>query len=157
MKITLLVIGKTSSSYLRDGIDNYTRRIGYYVPFDLKILPDIKNTKSLTEERQKVLEGEAFMSIMRPGDYVVLLDERGREMTSRQFSDFISEKMTRLPGQLFFVIGGPYGFSEDMYRRANDKLSLSRMTFSHEMVRLFFVEQIYRAMTILRGEPYHHD
>lgn len=157
MKITLLVIGKTSTSYLRDGIDNYTRRIGYYVPFDLKILPDIKNTKSLTEERQKVLEGEAFMSIMRPGDYVVLLDERGREMTSRQFSDFISEKMTRLPGQLFFVIGGPYGFSEDMYRRANDKLSLSRMTFSHEMVRLFFVEQIYRAMTILRGEPYHHD
>lgn len=157
MKITLLAIGKTSSSYLRDGIDNYTRRIGYYVPFDLKTLPDIKNTKSLTEERQKVLEGEAFMSIMRPGDYVVLLDERGREMTSRQFSDFISEKMTRLPGQLFFVIGGPYGFSEDMYRRANDKLSLSRMTFSHEMVRLFFVEQIYRAMTILRGEPYHHD
>ncbi|MCM1517836.1 MAG: 23S rRNA (pseudouridine(1915)-N(3))-methyltransferase RlmH [Pseudoflavonifractor sp.] len=157
MKITLLAIGKTASSYLREGIDNYTRRIGYYVPFEFKVLPDIKNTRSLTEDRQKALEGESFMSVIRPGDHVVLLDERGREMTSRQFSGFISEKMTRLPGQLIFVIGGPYGFSDEMYRRADDKLSLSRMTFSHEMVRLFFVEQIYRAMTILRGEPYHHD
>lgn len=157
MKITLLAIGKTGTSYLREGIEGYVRRIGHYVPFEFKILPDIKNTRSLTEERQKAMEGEAFMSVMQPGDYVVLLDERGKEMTSRGFSEYIAAKMHVVSRQLIFVIGGPYGFSPEMYARADDKLSLSRMTFSHEMVRLFFVEQIYRAMTIMRGEPYHHD
>lgn len=157
MKITLLAIGKTGTSYLREGIEGYVRRIVHYVPFEFKILPDIKNTRSLTEERQKAMEGEAFMSAMQPGDYVVLLDERGKEMTSRGFSEYIAAKMHVVSRQLIFVIGGPYGFSPEMYARADDKLSLSRMTFSHEMVRLFFVEQIYRAMTIMRGEPYHHD
>lgn len=157
MKITLLAIGKTGTSYLREGIEGYVRRIVHYVPFEFKILPDIKNTRSLTEERQKAMEGEAFMSAMQPGDYVVLLDERGKEMTSRGFSEYIAAKMHVVSRQLIFVIGGPYGFSSEMYARADDKLSLSRMTFSHEMVRLFFVEQIYRAMTIMRGEPYHHD
>lgn len=157
MKITLLAIGKTGTSYLREGIEGYVKRIVHYVPFEFKILPDIKNTRSLTEERQKAMEGEAFMSAMQPGDYVVLLDERGKEMTSRGFSEYIAAKMHVVSRQLIFVIGGPYGFSPEMYARADDKLSLSRMTFSHEMVRLFFVEQIYRAMTIMRGEPYHHD
>lgn len=157
MKITLLAIGKTGTSYLREGIESYVRRIGHYVPFEFKILPDIKNTRSLTEERQKAMEGEAFMAAMQPGDYVVLLDERGKELSSRGFSEYIAAKMHVVSRQLIFVIGGPYGFSPQMYARADDKLSLSRMTFSHEMVRLFFVEQIYRAMTIMRGEPYHHD
>lgn len=157
MKIVLLAIGKTGQAYLKEGIDNYVKRVNFYVPFEFKILPDIKTSKALTEERQKILEGESFLKCVQPGDFMVLLDERGKEMTSRAFSEYIETKMNFLPKQLVFVIGGPYGFSPEMYSRANDKLALSKMTFSHEMVRLFFVEQIYRAMTIMRGEPYHHD
>ena len=127
------------------------------MPFELKCLPDIKTVKSLTEERQKELEGEVFLSQLAPGDFLVLLDERGKELTSRDFAAYIDRKMLTVPKRMIFVIGGPYGFSKEVYSRADDKLSLSKMTFSHEMVRLFFTEQLYRAMTILRGEPYHHD
>lgn len=157
MKIELMVIGRTGARYLQDGIDGYIKRLSHYVPFELRCLPDIKTTKSLTEERQKELEGELFLSQLQPGDCLVLLDERGKELTSREFASYIDRKMVSVPKRMLFVIGGPYGFSKAVYDRADDKLSLSRMTFSHEMVRLFFTEQLYRAMTILRGEPYHHD
>ncbi len=157
MKITIIAIGKTGAKYLQDGIEIYTKRISYYVPFEFKVLPDIKTTKSLTIDKQKELEGKQYLSFIQPGDVVVLLDEKGKEMTSREFSVYLDKKMVTVAKNLIFVIGGPYGFSQEMYNRANEKLSLSKMTFSHEMIRLFFVEQIYRAMTILKGEPYHHD
>ncbi len=157
MKITLLAIGKTGAKYLQEGIEQYNKRIGHYVPFEFKILPDVKTTKSLTTEKQKEMEGDIFMSAIQPGDVVVLLDERGKEMTSREFANYLDKKMVTVAKNLIFIIGGPYGFSKAMYDRANEKLSLSKMTFSHEMIRLFFIEQIYRAMTILKGEPYHHD
>lgn len=157
MKITLLAIGKTNAKYLQEGIDQYTKRLSHYIPFELKILPDVKTTKALTTDKQKEMEGEMFMSTIQQGDWVTLLDERGKEFTSRDFASYIDKKMITIPKNLIFIIGGPYGFSKAMYDRANEKLSLSKMTFSHEMIRLFFVEQIYRAMTILKGEPYHHD
>lgn len=157
MKIQLLVIGKTSSKYLSEGIGDYARRVSRYVPFEIKVLPDVKTSRTMSPDRQKEMEGAAMLACVQPGDHVVLLDERGTEMTSREFSQFIDRKMVTLPRNLTFVIGGPYGFSGDVYGRADGMLSLSRMTFSHEMVRLFMVEQLYRAMTILRGEPYHHD
>lgn len=157
MKITLLAIGKTGTKYLQEGIEQYTKRIGHYVPFEFKILSDVKTTKSLTVDKQKTMEGDIFMSSIMPGDVVVLLDERGKEMTSREFAGYLDRKMVTVARNLVFIIGGPYGFSKEVYDRANEKLSLSKMTFSHEMVRLFFTEQIYRAMTILKGEPYHHD
>ncbi len=157
MKITLLAIGKTNAKYLQEGIDQYTKRLSHYIPFELKILPDVKTTKALTSDKQKEMEGEMFMSAIQQGDWVTLLDERGKEFTSRDFASYIDKKMITIPKNLIFIIGGPYGFSKAMYDRANEKLSLSKMTFSHEMIRLFFVEQIYRVMTILKGEPYHHD
>ena len=157
MKITLLAIGKTNAKYLQEGIEQYTKRLSHYIPFELKILPDVKTTKALTTDKQKEMEGEMFMSAIQQGDWVTLLDERGKEFTSRDFASYIDKKMITIPKNLIFIIGGPYGFSKAMYDRANEKLSLSKMTFSHEMIRLFFVEQIYRAMTILKGEPYQHD
>ncbi|MDE7393550.1 MAG: 23S rRNA (pseudouridine(1915)-N(3))-methyltransferase RlmH [Muribaculaceae bacterium] len=157
MKIQLLAIGKTTTSYLQQGIDIYTKRLTHYMPFEFRILPDVKNTKAMTSDVQKIKEGEMFLSTIGPGDFIVLLDERGKEFTSRQFSEFIERKMVEISRNLIFVIGGPYCFSDEMYQRADMKLSFSKMTFSHEMIRLFFVEQVYRAMTIMRGEPYHHD
>lgn len=157
MKIILMAIGRTNAQYLQDGIEQYVKRLGHYIPFEFKILPDVKTSKSLTTDKQKELEGQMFMQAIGTGDWVTLLDERGKEYTSREFATYIDRKMVSLPKNLFFIIGGPYGFSQAMYERANEKFSLSKMTFSHEMVRLFFVEQIYRAMTILKGEPYHHD
>lgn len=157
MKITLLAIGKTNAKYLQEGIEQYAKRLGHYIPFELKILPDVKTTKSLTTDKQKEMEGQMFLAAIGQGDWVTLLDERGKEFTSREFANYIDKKMVTLPKNLIFIIGGPYGFSQEMYDRANEKLSLSKMTFSHEMIRLFFIEQIYRAMTILKGEPYHHD
>ena len=127
------------------------------MPFDIRYIPDIKSTKAMTKEKQKVKEGELFLNALTPGDVLVLLDERGKEMTSREFASYIDRKSVTVSKRLVFVVGGPYGFSPAMYERADDKISLSKMTFSHEMVRLFFVEQTYRAMTILCGEPYHHD
>lgn len=157
MKIVLLAVGKTSTDYLIKGIDGFLKRINHYVPMELNIIPDLKSTKGLTEETQKLREGQAMMAALQPGDVVVLLDERGKEYTSREFASQIDRKMVQGIKRLVFIIGGPYGFSQEMYDRANEKISLSKMTFTHEMVRLFFVEQVYRAMTILRGEPYHHD
>lgn len=157
MKIVLLAIGKTNAKYLQEGIEQYIKRLCHYVPFEFKILPDVKSTKGLTHEKQKELEGQMMLNSIQTGDVVVLLDERGKEMTSRDFATYIDKKMVNVSKNLIFVIGGPYGFSAEMYERANEKLSLSKMTFSHEMIRLFFIEQVYRAMTILRGEPYHHD
>ena len=157
MKITLLTIGKTNTKYLQEGIEQYIKRLSHYIPFEFKILPDVKTTKGLTQEKQKEMEGQMFLNCIQSGDVVVLLDEKGKEMTSREFSVYLDKKMVTVAKNLIFVIGGPYGFSQEMYNRANEKLSLSKMTFSHEMIRLFFIEQIYRAMTILKGEPYHHD
>ena len=157
MKITLLAIGKTNTKYLQEGIEQYIKRLSHYIPFEFKILPDVKTTKGLTQEKQKEMEGQMFLNCIQSGDVVVLLDERGKEMTSREFSIYLDKKMVTVAKNLIFIIGGPYGFSQEMYNRANEKLSLSKMTFSHEMIRMFFIEQIYRAMTILKGEPYHHD
>jgi len=157
MKIQLLAVGKTTTPYIMAGIDNYVSRLKHYIPFEIRIVADMKNTRCLTEKQQCQAEGELIMDAVRSGDYVVLLDERGKEFSSREFAVFMEHRMSTLSRNLVFVVGGPYGFSKDVYDRADYKISLSRMTFSHEMVRLFFVEQIYRAMTILRGEPYHHD
>lgn len=152
-----MVVGKTGSANLRSGIEEYSRRINRYIPFDIVELPDVKTSRKLTEEKQKEAEGEMMLSRVQPGDFVVLLDEHGREMTSREFSQSLERKAQIVPKQLYFIVGGPYGFSPAVYARANEKLSLSKMTFPHEMVRLFFTEQLYRAMTIQRNEPYHHD
>ncbi len=157
MKIVLMTVGKTTTDYLRKGIEMYASRIGHYIQFELNELPDIRNTKSLTEAQQKEREGEMILGALQPSDVIVLLDERGREMTSREFSEDIDRYGIRGTKRLVYVVGGPYGFAQSVYSRANAKLSLSRMTYPHEMVRLFFTEQIYRAMTIMRGEPYHHD
>ncbi len=156
MDITLLVIGKTNSKYLVEGIEEYCRRLKYYVSFNIHYLPDIKNTKKMSEQQQKDAEGMQFLSVVNNSDYVVLLDERGKEMTSMQYSEYLQKKMLSGLRRLVFVVGGPYGFSNAIYERANDKISFSKMTFSHEMIRLFFVEQLYRGFTILNGEPYHH-
>ena len=157
MEITLIVIGKTNAKYLIEGLDEYTRRLKHYITYNINILPDIKNTKNLTEEQQKETEGKLILNALKPGDFLVLLDERGKEFSSMQFSDYLQRKMNSGLRRLVFVVGGPYGFSKDVYNKADEKLSLSQMTFSHEMIRLFFTEQIYRAMTIIRGEPYHHE
>lgn len=157
MKISVITIGKTADSNIGAAIERYKDRISHYIPFEYKQLPDIRRTRGMSEHRQKQLEGEMVMSRIAPGDRVVLLDERGKEVTSRQFAATINDALINLPGNLVYVIGGPYGFSKAMYDRANSMLALSRMTFPHEMARLFFIEQIYRACTILRGEPYHHD
>jgi len=142
---------------LVEAVNKYLKRLKHYIPFEYVTLPDVKSTRAVTEQRQKEAEGALILSYVDTRDYVILLDERGRELTSREFATYIDKRILSMAGNLVFVIGGPYGFSNEVYKRANDKISLSRMTFSHEMVRLFFVEQVYRAMTILRGEPYHHD
>jgi len=157
MKILLAVIGKTDEKYLQSGIDIFTKRLKYYIPFEMKIIPDLKKTKNLSSDQQKSMEGELLLQVFQPGDQIVLLDEKGIEFSSVKFSDFIEKKMVSGIKRLVFVIGGPYGFSDKVYQQANAKISLSQMTFSHQMVRLIFVEQVYRAMTILRNEPYHHE
>ena len=157
MKIILMVVGKTSTESLAGEIDKYSRRITHYLPFEIKVIPDIKKGKAFDPVKQKIAEGELILKEIERPDTVILLDERGREMTSREFATFIDKKVSVQARNIFFVVGGPYGFSEDVYKRADGMMSLSKMTFPHEMVRLFFVEQLYRAMTILRGEPYHHD
>lgn len=157
MKIILMATGPTRTPWLRQGIDTYLDRLTHYLPSEMLTLPDVRTTKGMTPEKQKQLEGERMLQTFQPGDFVALLDERGRELTSREFARWIDDRMLAGLKRLFLVIGGPYGFSQAVYDRADAKLSLSRMTFSHEMVRLFMTEQLYRAMTILRGEPYHHD
>lgn len=157
MKIVLAAVGKTTTPYLRTGIDMYLDRLKHYVQVQVCIVPDIKTTKTITENAQKEREGAALLQMLQPGDRLILLDERGKRLTSRQFSETIERHMVSGCKRVVYAVGGPYGFSEDVYARADGKLSLSDMTFPHEMVRLFFVEQLYRAMTIMRGEPYHHD
>lgn len=157
MKIVVIAVGKTSTDYISRGVDEFLKRANRYLGVELTVIPDIKASKALTEEAQKQQEGRNILASLLPGDIVTLLDERGKELTSREFSGMIERRMIQGTKRLVFVIGGPYGFSKEVYERADSKLSLSRMTFTHEMVRLFFVEQIYRAMTIMRGEPYHHD
>lgn len=158
MKVTLLVVGKTTDSHIVALIDDYKRRLTHYLPFEMVVIPELKNAKNLTEEQQKQQEGELILKAVGKGAtaHVVLLDEHGCEYRSVAFADYLQKRMSA--GQdIIFVVGGPYGFSPEVYARANAKISLSQMTFSHQMVRLFFVEQIYRAMTILRSEPYHHE
>lgn len=157
MKICLLVIGKTDAVYVRQGLEEYEKRLKRYISFEIKVLPDVKNVKSKNEGLQKEKEGELILEQLQPADVVVLLDERGRQYTSVEFSAYLAQKMLGGIKRLVFVIGGPYGFSEAVYGRGNEKISLSRMTFSHQMVRMIFAEQVYRAMTILKGEPYHHE
>lgn len=157
MEITLLVIGKTSSREISVLMDHYASRLRHYVPFRTVYLPDAKKGKCPDDARQKSNEGELILAATQPSDHVCLLDERGKEFTSVEFSESIRKRMNSGLKRLVFVIGGPYGFSKSVYDRADSLLSLSRMTFNHEMVRLFFTEQVYRAMTILRGEPYHHE
>lgn len=157
MKITLLVIGKTDKAYFAEAIKEYADRLQHYIPFELVVIPDLKNVKNIAEQQQKEKEGELILKNIQLGDELVLLDEKGKEFTSVKFSDYIARKMQTVPKRLVFVIGGPYGFSEEVYKKAKESVTLSRMTFSHQMVRLVFVEQLYRAMTILRGEPYHHE
>ena len=157
MKISLIVIGKTDASYFVDAINEYKNRLVHYIPFEMEIIPDIKNVKNLREEQQKEKEGELILKILQPGDYMVLLDEHGKSFTSMEFATYLERKMHVVSKRLVFVIGGPYGFSEAVYKAASEKISLRKMTFSLQMIRLIFVEQIYRAMTILNNEPYHHE
>ena len=156
MKILLLVIGKTDEDYLVTGINKYVGRLGHYASFEMKELPDIRNRKTLSENQQKKAESFQLLQQLQPSDIVVLLDEGGKKYTSVEFSDMIGKFSAAGIKRLVFIVGGPYGFAQDVYDRADTKLSLSPMTFSHQMVRLIFVEQLYRAFTILKGEPYHH-
>lgn len=157
MRITLLTVGKTNDLSFKNAISEYQKRLKFYISFDIEEIPSLKNTKNLTEDNQKQKEGELILKYLQPEDEVVLLDDKGAEYTSKQFASYIEKKSASGLKRLVFVVGGPYGFSQEVYQRANDKVSLSRMTFSHQMVRLVFTEQLYRAMTILRGEPYHHE
>ncbi len=156
MNIKLLAIGKTDDKNLQTLIEQYQKRLSFYIKFDLEIIPDIKNVKNLSEKEQKEREGELILSKIASTDELILLDENGKTFSSVGFSDYLQKKMNSGIKTLVFVIGGPYGFSEAVYQKASGKVSLSQMTFSHQMVRLFVVEQIYRAFTILRNEPYHH-
>ena len=157
MKISLLVVGKTVHSYLNQGIDEYTKRISRYCPFSIQYIADAKTTKSLSQEQQKQLEGDNIAAALDKSDYVVLLDEHGKEFTSVDFSTYIERKMQSVPKRLVFIIGVPYVFSKEIYGRANEKISLSKMTFPHDLIRLVFTVQLYRAFSSIHPEPYHHE
>ena len=157
MKGLLIVVGKTTDKRFEAIINEYVERIRHYIPFAVEVIPELKNTKGLSQNEQKEREGELIQKSLQTGDYVVLLDEHGSERTSVEFASWMQKKMAAGPKRLVFVVGGPYGFSEAVYAAAQEKVSLSQMTLSHQMIRLLFAEQIYRAMTILNGEPYHHE
>ena len=157
MKIHLLVVGKTTATYISDAVDEYCHRLKHYITFDMEVIPELKNAKNLSFDQQKEKEADMILKCLSPGDYIVLLDERGKEYSSLKFSEYIEHKMHTVPKRLVFVIGGPYGFSQRVYSTAQEKISLSKMTFSHQMIRMIFIEQLYRAMTILNNEPYHHE
>lgn len=156
MKITFILNGKTEEDYIIKGSSIYEQRLKHYLSFETIVIPALKNTKALSIVQQKQKEGELILKSIQSTDKLILLDENGKEHSSVQFSNFIQQQMNSGIKNLVFVVGGPYGFSDEIYKRANGKVSLSKMTFSHQMVRLFFVEQLYRAMTILKNEPYHH-
>ena len=157
MKISLLCIGKTDDKFIQEGIDKYFKRLKHYVPFQISILPDVKNAKNMSAVQQMEKEADLFLKNITNSDLVVLLDERGKEFRSIEFAEYLQQKMLASVQHIVFLIGGPYGFSQKVRERANAGVSLSKLTFSHQMVRLFFVEQIYRAFTIMKGEPYHHE
>lgn len=157
MNIKLIAIGKTDQEYLKEGIGIFEKRLKHYSNFEIKIIPDLKNAASLSKVQQKNEEGKLILKESQNTDIIILLDEKGKSYTSMQFSKYLEQHMNNSVKNLIFVIGGPYGFSEEVYKRANGKISLSEMTFSHQMIRLFFAEQLYRAYTIMKGEPYHHE
>lgn len=157
MKITLLTVGKTDVKWVREGLELYSSRLVHYIPFSLVEIPELKNVSALSQDQIKSREGELILKHLKPADELVLLDEHGREFRSVEFAEFIEGRLSRSSRDLVFVIGGAYGFSRDVYSRADSKISLSKMTFSHQMVRTIFAEQLYRAFTIMRGEPYHHE
>ena len=157
MKITLLTVGKTDKDWVRQGLDIYTSRLKHYIPFSIVEIPELKNVSSMSRDQIKVREGELILKNIKPGDDMILLDERGRTYSSLEFAKLLQDKISYAGKDIVFVIGGAYGFSQAVYDRAGSKMSLSRMTFSHQMVRAIFAEQIYRAFTIMRGEPYHHE
>jgi len=157
MKITLLTVGKTTNANLVTLQDEYQNRLKFYIPFEMVVIPELKNTKNLSIAEQQEKEADLILKQLDTSDEVVLLDDKGKQFTSMGFSEYISKKMLASHKRMVFVVGGPYGFSERVYIRANGKVSLSAMTFSHQMIRLIFIEQLYRAMTILKGEPYHHE
>ena len=156
MQVTLLCIGKTGKKFLEEGEQEYLKRLRHYLSFQVQIIPDIKQAKNLSESQIKQKEGELILEKIGTTDTLILLDERGKEFGSVEFAEYLQDQFNRGGKHLYFVVGGPYGFSDAVYERASGKISLSRMTFSHQMIRLFFIEQVYRAMTILRNEPYHH-
>lgn len=157
MKLILLVVGKTDRDWVKEGLEVYISRLKHYVPFELVEIPELKNVSALSRDQIKSREGELILKMLKPADEVILLDEKGKEYRSLEFSKFIEDKIARTAGSLVFVIGGAYGFSGEVYARASSKISLSQMTFSHQIVRTIFAEQLYRAFTIMRGEPYHHE
>lgn len=157
MKILLIVIGKTDQKWLVDGIGQYAERLTHFAQFEMQVIPDIKNTKNMDFQTQKIREGELILNLLQPSDDVWLLDDKGREMTSPEMARWLEKRMAQSTKRLVFIIGGPYGFSQDVYNRVPGKMSLSKMTFSHQMVRLIFVEQLYRAFSILNNLPYHHE
>lgn len=156
MKVELILVGKTVNKHFIACINDYVERIGHYMPFEVNTIPELKNTKSLSEQQQKEKEGANIMKLLQPSDTVVLLDERGNELRSIEMAAWLQQKQ-QTARRLVFIIGGPYGFAQSLYQRADEKISLSRLTFSHQMVRLIFTEQLYRACTIIKGEPYHHE
>ena len=157
MKITLLTVGKTDKDWVRQGLDIYVSRLKHYIPFSIVEIPELKNVSALSNDQIKIKEGDLILKNLRPTDDVILLDERGKQYTSVELAGIIQDKISYAGKDIVFIIGGAYGFSDTVYQRANSKLSLSKMTFSHQMVRAIFAEQIYRAFTIMRGEPYHHE
>lgn len=157
MKITLLTVGKTDKDWVRQGMDIYVSRLKHYIPFSVVEIPELKNVSAMTKDQIKTKEGELILKQIKPTDDLILLDERGKEYTSVELAKVIQDKISYTGKDMVYVIGGAYGFSDAVYQRANSKISLSRMTFSHQMVRAIFVEQIYRAFTIMKGEPYHHE
>lgn len=157
MKLILIVVGRTVEEYLQTGIDDYVGRIGHFAPFGIEVIPELKNTRNIDSKTQKQQEGALILKQFQPGDYIVLLDDKGTQFTSPGMAQWLDNRMAAGYKRIVFVVGGPYGFSQEVYAAAHAKLSLSNMTFSHQMVRLIFVEQLYRSFTILRGLPYHHE
>ena len=157
MKITLLTVGKTDRDWVKQGLDIYVSRLKHYIPLSIVEIPELKNVSSLSKDQIKTREGELILKSICPTDDVILMDEHGREYSSVEFAKVLQEKISYIGKDMVFVIGGAYGFSQEVYSRANSKISLSRMTFSHQMVRAIFAEQLYRAFTIMKGEPYHHE
>ena len=157
MKILVLAIGKTDEQWVQEALLKYSKRLQHYIPFEFELIPDLKNTKNLSEAQQKEKEGALILKMLKPTDIVFLLDEKGKEYRSVEFAKYLQHQMNSSVKRLVFIIGGPYGFSPELYAKAQGKVALSKMTFSHQMIRPFFVEQLYRAMTILKNEPYHHE